>query len=198
MDSQGFARTEDWTPGAQISIPQVHIDLSVTAPRHMRLPGACGGRVCPDIGSRGQGLRSERGRDRVALRRPRGCICCRVRSRRRGAQTRERRYRLVRGDRNINYTNVCYFRAFCAFSKGKRSEICADPPTSSISPKSCGARAKRGSAAPPRFAAGGNPSAIYGADLYGCVAAVDAAGAGDLLCTPSRRLKVGTARRPWA
>src|SRR2546423_1110333 len=37
----------------------------------MRLPGACGEGACPNIGSRGQGLRTEHGRDRIALRTPR-------------------------------------------------------------------------------------------------------------------------------
>ena len=33
LDSEGFARTEDWAPGAQISIPQVHTQ---SPSRHMR------------------------------------------------------------------------------------------------------------------------------------------------------------------
>ena len=128
--------------------------VSVAAPRHTRLPGACGERACPNIGSRGQGLRSERGRDRVALRRPRGRICCRVRSRRRGAQTRERRLpsRMWSPGTSITQTSATFIARSARSRKASAASIYADPPTSSISPKSCGARAKRGSVERPRCA----------------------------------------------
>ena len=53
--------------------------------------------------------------------------------------------------RNIQYTNVCYFRCgFCAFSKGKLARISAGRPTSCRTTRSCGAPKRHGSAAPSR------------------------------------------------
>ena len=57
-------------------------------------------------------------------------------------------------NRNINYTNVCYFRCqFCAFSKGKLIRQPARPP---LRPRArrdpAPLRAKPGSAAPPKSA----------------------------------------------
>ena len=70
--------------------------------------------------SRGARRRSRRGRHRPPVRRPRRRFC------RRHARGRCAAHEVV-GDtvsyavvRNINYTNICYFRCgFCAFSKGK-------------------------------------------------------------------------------
>ena len=52
-------------------------------------------------------------------------------------------------NRNINYTNICYFKCqFCAFSKGKLSENLRGNPTIYPMRKSPGALVKPGSAAP--------------------------------------------------
>ena len=55
--------------------------------------------------------------------------------------------------RNIQYTNVCYFRCgFCAFSKGKLAENLRGPAYLVPTRRSCGACRRRGSGAPPRSA----------------------------------------------
>lgn len=120
-DSDGYARVDDWSPGAQIPIPQHEHALITT-----RRP-ANGQRVMPEIHEliaravEGVELSEQevtrlfqaRGDDFAA-------IC----------QAADELRQRVNGDvvsyvvnRNINYTNICYFRCqFCAFSKGKLSE----------------------------------------------------------------------------
>jgi len=97
-DSLGLAREDDWSPGADVPIPFVPRDA---------LPIA---------------TRAELGEDElVRLFRARGNERDRV------LAAADRLRRDVCGDevtyvvtRNIQYTNVCYFRCgFCAFSKGK-------------------------------------------------------------------------------
>ena len=118
IDSDGFARAGSWSPGGQEPAPWDMADLIRTAPCHQadeeldRLLARA---------SEGEGLTEA---EIVRLFQARGdefaAVCAaanRLRSR-------------VNGDavtyvvnRNINYTNVCYFRCgFCAFSKGKLSE----------------------------------------------------------------------------
>jgi FO synthase len=127
IDAQGLARTESWTPGAGTPPP------STPAP----LPEGEGRRTSPSPpgrGVRGEGLadildRAVAGEslaeaDIVRLFQARGpefALVC---------DAADRLRRQVSGDtvtyvvtRNINYTNICYFRCqFCAFSKGKLSE----------------------------------------------------------------------------
>ena len=118
-DAEGFARESSWCPGSRDAVlPAVLLDRlrSTTAPTPT--PGI--GALCAKA-SRGDALDeseitelfSVRGDDLVAV-----------------VQTADALRREVNGDevtyvvnRNINYTNVCYFRCqFCAFSKGKLSE----------------------------------------------------------------------------
>ena len=118
IDSDGFVRDHDWAPGSDASVPKEQLNLIIHVPHppvnpefrsHLdRLMNA----ECPtesDIVN----LFTARGEEFRAV-----CEAAdRVRSE-------------VNGDtvsyvvnRNINYTNVCYFRCrFCAFSKGKTSE----------------------------------------------------------------------------
>ncbi len=114
IDGQGLARTENWSPGAD--------DQTPTAASGALVP-ALTAAVQPilDRATAGETL-SER--EIVALFEARGdafdAVC----------EAADRLRRDVNGEtvsyvvtRNINYTNICYFRCqFCAFSKGKLSE----------------------------------------------------------------------------
>ena len=112
IDADGFARAEAWSPGVSTAPPP--------APPHAPSPAAEVSRIVGRAQA-GEGLSEA---DIVRLFAARGAefeaVC--------GAAD-ELRAR-VSGDsvtyvvnRNINYTNVCYFRCqFCAFSKGKFSE----------------------------------------------------------------------------
>ena len=105
-DATGLARTDPWTPGADLPIPFVPRDaLPIDA-------------------------RDELGEDDVVrLFEARGDELHRI------FAAADRLRREVNGDtvsyvvtRNINYTNVCYFRCgFCAFSKGKLAENLRGP-----------------------------------------------------------------------
>ncbi|MCC6387798.1 MAG: 5-amino-6-(D-ribitylamino)uracil--L-tyrosine 4-hydroxyphenyl transferase CofH [Dehalococcoidia bacterium] len=121
IDGEGFARTEEWSPGELTAIPAGYED--VLTPHEPRARE----HVSADV--RGLISRAEAGEDlresEVArLFRARGedffAVC----------EAADRLRRQVNGDtvtyvvnRNINYTNICYFKCqFCAFSKGKLSE----------------------------------------------------------------------------
>jgi FO synthase len=118
-DSMGFARRDDWVPGEERGIPAAESRLLDKSPQAdavsvtlQEIVSRCsvGGDVTePDITR----LFEARGEEFAYV----------VRA----ADTLRRK---VNGDtvnyvvnRNINYTNVCYFKCqFCAFSKGKHSE----------------------------------------------------------------------------
>ncbi len=120
-DTDGFARTEQWSPGAEQPIPASYIETFAQTLN----PDAT--RVQPDISyliakaTAGEELTEQ---EIVRLFQARGddftAIC----------QAANELRKRVNGDvvtyvvnRNINYTNICYFRCqFCAFSKGKLSE----------------------------------------------------------------------------
>jgi FO synthase len=114
IDTQGLARTDPWSPGAGTAPPSAGRrtrNPALTAPLEPILARATAGETLGE-------------RDIVALFEARGdafdLVC----------ETADRLRRAVNGDtvsyvvtRNINYTNICYFRCqFCAFSKGKLSE----------------------------------------------------------------------------
>ena len=114
IDGQGLARTDRWTPGADIEPPPIA--------GRVRTPSLVAA-IQPilDRATAGETLTE---REIVTLFEARGdaftAIC----------EAADRLRREVNGDtvsyvvtRNINYTNICYFRCqFCAFSKGKLSE----------------------------------------------------------------------------
>jgi len=129
IDAEGFARTDSWIPGAGTEPPVAPHPTPGT-------PGLAGGGpgALPARGAREEHLAAildqaatgdEFGeQDIVRLFQARGAAfdaVCRA-----ADELRQR----VNGDtvsyvvtRNINYTNICYFRCqFCAFSKGKLSE----------------------------------------------------------------------------
>jgi FO synthase len=114
IDGQGFARTDKWTPGSGVEPP--------AADKQRHIPGLTAAFV--PILARATAGETLTERDIVTLFVARGeafdLVCA----------TADQLRRRVNGDtvsyvvtRNINYTNICYFRCqFCAFSKGKLSE----------------------------------------------------------------------------
>lgn len=121
IDAEGFARTEDWSPGLRTQLPSGYHFGPAAA------PGSTEMRPSRDIvrilarALDGQRLTED---ELVSLFHARGADFAAV------CDTADQLRREVNGDvvtyvvnRNINYTNVCYFRCqFCAFSKGKLSE----------------------------------------------------------------------------
>ena len=138
VDAQGLARTDPWISGAGAA-PPVERPLSpALAPQAGRRRAVKAAQRVPAPRSRGEGQgerlqgilnRASAGEtlaeaDVVRLFEVRGDEFDRV------CDAADRLRREVNGDevtyvvtRNINYTNICYFRCqFCAFSKGKLSE----------------------------------------------------------------------------
>ena len=111
IDSDGLARTEVWSPGLELPIPEIMAGGNVDGRVDRIIARAFGG----------DGLDEN---DIAALFQARGnsfhTVC----------NAADELRQKVNGDtvayvvnRNINYTNVCYFRCgFCAVSKGKLSE----------------------------------------------------------------------------
>ena len=118
VDAQGFARVERWSPGSTEPLPERDV-LALSAPRPAVLEGTLGRAL-----GRAQAGSELTEREIVHL------FAARGREARAVAAAADELRQTVNGDRvtyvvnrNINYTNVCYFRCqFCAFSKGKLSE----------------------------------------------------------------------------
>src|SRR5690606_15891289 len=119
IDAEGFARSDDWSPGTDIAPPAEVLDL-VTAP-------TAGRGASPEIieithrAADGADLDES---EVVRLFQARGedfaAVCKAADDLRDKVNGNAVSYAV---NRNINYTNVCYFRCqFCAFSKGKLSE----------------------------------------------------------------------------
>ncbi len=116
QDAEGFARTEDWAPGSAEAVPSRAVaEVRGLRPSKMRPNFA---RALAAAGERD--LREEEISLLFTARGTELAELCRVAD---GLR------REVNGDgvtyvvnRNINYTNQCYFRCrFCAFSKGPKS-----------------------------------------------------------------------------
>ena len=112
VDTDGFARAEAWSTGKPGEPPDLAPDVGGTPPTlHAILDKARAGETLGET-------------DIVRLFQARGREMAEV------CHAADALRRQVNGDavtyvvnRNINYTNVCYFRCqFCAFSKGKLSE----------------------------------------------------------------------------
>ncbi len=118
VDADGLARTDEWSPGASAEIPSGAVAL-VAAPGLSALDRAFGPII--DKARAGETLSET---EVTRLFRARGAefaAVCAAANELRAAVNGERVSYVV--NRNINYTNVCYFRCrFCAFSKGKLSE----------------------------------------------------------------------------
>ncbi len=117
-DSQGFARAEDWSPGTETPPPAA--DLARTnGEGRSRASKTIRGLIDKAWG--GKGLSEP---EIITLFQARGADFAAV------CDAADKLRHEVSGDvvryvvnRNINYTNVCYFKCqFCAFSKGKLSE----------------------------------------------------------------------------
>jgi FO synthase len=118
-DAAGFARRDSWVPGEEHSVPAIEAKLLATQVE----PDAVSSDVL-DIVERCWQAGALTEADVTRLFNVRGADFSYVVAQ--ADQLREK----VNGDtvsyvvnRNINYTNVCYFKCqFCAFSKGKQSE----------------------------------------------------------------------------
>jgi len=116
-DADGFPRTDRWSPGEEIAPPSDILDAIQTLPAHVSSDLA---RIL-DRAESGEPLEEA---EVVRLFEARGDDFNAV------VQSADRVRRATNGDtvsyvvnRNINYTNICYFKCqFCAFSKGKLAE----------------------------------------------------------------------------
>jgi len=118
IDGSGFARSENWSAGAVEAPPEADLARVTGVPRSAPMADLASILSRAEQGERlGEAdivrLFKARGDDFIA-------VC----------QAADRLRQKLAGDevtycvnRNINYTNVCYFKCqFCAFSKGKMSE----------------------------------------------------------------------------
>lgn len=120
-DSDGYARADAWSPGANVAIPEQEAQLITTPPSNEAQHVTPAMRTILAKALAQQDLTEQ---EVVQLFQARGddfaAIC----------QAADTLRQQVNGNvvsyvvnRNINYTNICYFRCqFCAFSKGKLSE----------------------------------------------------------------------------
>ncbi len=114
-DADGWPRTDPWSPGAGAALPT---KLPVASPRLTRAHS-----VAPIIDKATAGRELAEG-EIVRLFRARGddfaALCAAADALRRDTSGEVVSYVVTR---NINYTNICYFKCqFCAFSKGRLSE----------------------------------------------------------------------------
>ena len=103
-------------------------------------------------------------------------------------------------NRNVNYTNVCYFKCrFCAFSKGRLSANLRGRPydldlaeIGAPHPRGMGAGRHRG------LSPGRHPPRLHRRDLSLDLPRGEGGGAGGSTCTPSRRWRSGRVPGRWA
>jgi FO synthase len=118
-DSEGFAKRDTWSPGEAQPVPQLDLGLLENQPAESRVS-----RDVRGIVQRCLAGAIPRQIEVARLFQARGADFSYV------TRAADELRRQVNGDtvsytvnRNINYTNVCYFKCqFCAFSKGKLSE----------------------------------------------------------------------------
>ena len=118
IDAQGLARSDDWVPGADTEPP------TLTHPALRAGSRTAGEGILSTVLDRAAACEPLGEADIVRLFAARGAAFTAV------CRAADRLRQRVNGDvvsyvvtRNINYTNICYFRCqFCAFSKGKLSE----------------------------------------------------------------------------
>ena len=119
MDSMGYARRDSWMPGESMQLPEIEAKLldkpvqkADVSADVLEIVALCEAKASVDEKQIAR-LFEARGQDFAYI-----------------AQRANALRHAVNGDtvsyvvnRNINYTNVCYFKCqFCAFSKGKHSE----------------------------------------------------------------------------
>lgn len=118
MDAEGYAREDDWSPGASDTCPEIIVAAGtseITPYGNAKLEQILAKAVDGDTLVEAEIVRlfEARGRDLESVLSTADGLRARVNG---GTVS----YVV---NRNINYTNVCYFRCqFCAFSKGKTSE----------------------------------------------------------------------------
>jgi FO synthase len=120
-DSAGYARGEDWSPGGEALIPQADLDLVTPRYRSRLADVAADLTSILDKAMVGDTLEEA---EIVRLFQARGdeftAVCTAANALRQRVNGETVSYVV---NRNINYTNICYFKCqFCAFSKGKLSE----------------------------------------------------------------------------
>ncbi len=116
-DADGFPRTDDWCPGADVAPPRTDLDAIQRAPARISADVA---RILDKVRAQTRLQEAEI----VRLFQARADDFSAV------VRAADEIRQQVNGDvvsfcvnRNINYTNICYFKCqFCAFSKGKLSE----------------------------------------------------------------------------
>ncbi len=115
IDADGWPRTDEWAPGARVALP----DRGASWKDRPAIAGEV-----PAILARAQAGHTLGETDIVRLFRARGdefAAVCKAADELRQATNGDVISYVV--TRNINYTNICYFKCqFCAFSKGKMSE----------------------------------------------------------------------------
>jgi FO synthase len=121
IDSEGFARVEDWSPGDAVDEPpacDIPVKLSANRLHNTATPEI---REILHRAAAGDELAEA---DIVRLFQARGDdyhLVCEAADTLRSTVNRDAVTYVV--NRNINYTNICYFKCqFCAFAKGKLSE----------------------------------------------------------------------------
>jgi FO synthase len=118
IDTDGFVRQKNWCPGEVSDPPAADLNRLASTPLTAAAPGL---QDILDRASAGEDLSEA---DIIQLFQARDDDFTRV------ANAADQLRQKMKGDevtyvvnRNINYTNVCYFKCqFCAFSKGKMSE----------------------------------------------------------------------------
>lgn len=120
IDADGFAR-EAWWPGAEVPIPES--DAFAVSARSPAVGNGVTSELATILGKAATGEAISE-REIVRLFQARGdeftAVCAAADQLRRNVNGDVVSYVV---NRNINYTNICYFRCqFCAFSKGKMSE----------------------------------------------------------------------------
>ena len=126
IDSEGYARTDAWSPGHTADVPY---DIATRSPNMSARQSAGLTDSLVDSLHRAQDGDVLSESNIVELFAARGASFTAV------CEAADALRKAVNGDtvsyvvnRNINYTNVCYFRCgFCAFSKGKLSETFRGP-----------------------------------------------------------------------
>jgi len=123
MDSGGFARRDDWAPGEDQPIPAVEAQLLAPVLNNQPVHDAVSAEL-REIVTHCEAGEEITEADITRLFTSRGAdfsyIAQRANTLRQKVNKDEVTYVV---NRNINYTNVCYFKCqFCAFSKGKMSE----------------------------------------------------------------------------
>ncbi len=118
IDGEGFARTGAWSPGIAMDVPAAYVGLVHGLPT---TPGDTAVAPIIERALAGEDLTEAEIERLFRARGPEfAAVCTAADSLRRRVNGNVVTYVV---NRNINYTNICYFRCqFCAFSKGKLSE----------------------------------------------------------------------------